>query len=156
MQEGAYARGGRKDFLRDVRSVLGSAGSDEADGRRGVMARELIAVLETEWTAVSRAADAEPPRRPAQAGADDADDVRPDEGDGGNGDEWRQECAEALQRWGRRQSSLMIEEAPEDSGNRVSVVDAAAQVHFVLIIQISCRIVSREPNSGPGINFNKA
>ena len=63
-QDGSYARGGRKDFLRDVRGVLAGAASEEGD-RRGVMARELSALFEMEWTAVSRAVDAEPPRRPA-------------------------------------------------------------------------------------------
>ena len=129
-QEGAYARGGRKDFLRDIRGVLGGAGSDEGDGRRGAMARELAALFETEWTAVARAADAEPPRRPAAAGADgaDCDEVRRDEADSGaTGDEWRQECTDALQRWGRRQSALMPREGHDDTGAGMSVVDAAAQ-----------------------------
>ena len=132
MQEGAYARGGRKDFLRDVRNVLGGPGSEDGDGRRGAMARELGALFETEWTAVARAADAEPPRRPAPPGADggDMDDMLCDDADGGAAasEEWRQECVEALQRWGRRQSALMLEETKGDSGARMLASDAAAQV----------------------------
>ncbi len=112
--------------------MLGAAGSEDGDGRRGAMARELTALFETEWTAVARAADAEPPRRPAPSGADGAedDDMWCDDADVGAAaaEDWRQECAEALQRWGRRQSALMLEENRNDAGARMSVSDAAAQV----------------------------
>ena len=132
LQDGAYARGGRKDFLRDVRSVLVGAVSDEGDSRRGVMARELSALFETEWTAVSRAVDSEPPRRPVPtaAAADvEMEDARQDEESvAAGGDGWRRECADALRRWGRKQSALMLAESKQDSGARSSVLDAAAQV----------------------------
>ena len=134
LQDGSYARGGRKDFLRDVRSVLVGAVSEEGD-RRGEMARELSALFETEWTAVSRAVDSEPPRRPAPtaAAADvgaELDDARQMEKESfaAEGGDWRRECADALRRWGRKQSALMLAESKDDSGARSSVLDAAAQV----------------------------
>jgi hypothetical protein len=135
LQERAYARGGRKDFLRDVRSVLAGAASDEGDSRRAVMARELLALFETEWTAVSRAVDSEPPRRPVPAvsGADigaEMDDTRQEEESlAAGGEGWRRECADALRRWGRKQSALVLAESKQDSGARSSVLDAAAQVY---------------------------
>ncbi len=137
LQDGAYARGGRKDFLRDVRSVLGGAGSDEGDSRRGVMARELLALFETEWTALSRAVDSEPPRRPvptaavADVGAEMEDLRQEEESVTGGGDGWRRECADALRRWGRKQSALMLAGSKQDSGARSSVLDAAAQVYYL-------------------------
>jgi hypothetical protein len=137
LQDGAYARGGRKDFLRDVRSVLVGAVSDEADSRRGVMARELSALFETEWTAVSRAVDSEPPRRPvpnapvADVGAEMDDSRQEEESAATGGEGWRRECADALRRWGRKQSALMLAESKQDAGARSSVLDAAAQVNYL-------------------------
>jgi hypothetical protein len=114
--------------------VLVGAVSDEGDSRRGVMARELSALFETEWTAVSRAVDSEPPRRPvptaAVADAEMEDARQEEEGVAAGGDGWRRECADALRRWGRKQSALMLAGSKQDSGARSSVLDAAAQVYL--------------------------
>jgi hypothetical protein len=130
-------RGGRKDFLRDIRSVIGS-GMDEGDGRRAAMARSLSTLFETEWAFVARAADSEPPRRPAaqSIAEDEVGDANKEEGrrdaeEGAGKRNWRQECAEVLRRWGRNQCAWIL---PEDSGigeARGSVTDAAAQVRNI-------------------------